>query len=429
MPTLNNAVEVQLWDKRAGAAAWDDERGCASFRYDDEFIESGLEIAPVMMPLSEEIYQFDDLQERPYLGLPGLLADSLPDKFGNQLINGWFARRGFGQDDFSPIDRLCYIGGRAMGALAFEPVENPELESSAEVAVMDLINVAARIVAKHEDFEAVFEENEDTVMNLLSVSTSAGGARAKALLAVHPDTNDVRSGQVKAPPGYGYWIFKFDGVNDERELEETGDIGRMEYAYYLMARDAGIEMAESRLFEESGRAHFMTRRFDRGGNGEKLHMQSLAALNHYPWAQPGLVGYEELFQTVRRLQIGMPAVEQCFRRMVFNVLARNHDDHAKNHAFLMRPDGTWSLAPAYDLTHSFKPGHRYTGNHQMSAAGKRDNFTRDDLVDIGKKFDLRRAADIFASVAEAVGRWRSHAEAANLPEQSVEQYFKTFRKL
>lgn len=429
MPTLNNAVEVRLWGRRAGAAAWDDERGCAVFRYDDEFIESGLEAAPVMMPLSDALYQFDDLQERPYLGLPGLLADSLPDKFGSQLINGWFARRGLGPDDFSPIDRLCYIGERAMGALEFEPAENAGLENSVEIAVADLISVAARIVTKHENFEAVFEENEDTVMDLLSVSTSPGGARAKALLAVHPDTNDVRSGQITAPPGYGYWIFKFDGVNDERELEETQNIGRMEYAYYLMARDAGVEMAESRLFEEGGRAHFMTRRFDRRENGEKLHVQSLAAMNHFPWAQPGLVGYEELFQTIRRLQIGMPAVEQCFRRMVFNVLARNHDDHAKNHAFLMGADGVWSLAPAYDLTHSFKPGHRHTGSHQMSAAGKRDNFTRADLVDIGKKFDLRRAGDVFDSVEKAAGRWRSHAEAANLTEQSAEHYFNSFRKL
>ncbi|MBT5840884.1 MAG: type II toxin-antitoxin system HipA family toxin [Rhodospirillaceae bacterium] len=429
MPTINSGVEVQLWGQDVGAVAWDDERGYATFRYRPSFIATNLDVSPFMMPLNDELYYFTDLQDRPYLGLPGLLADALPDRFGNALINGWFARRGFSPSDFSPIDRLCYVGRRAMGALEFVPPEHPDLEKSIEIALTELVDVASRIVANHEAFETAFAEDEETVMNLLSVGTSAGGARAKALIAINEETKEIRSGQVAAPDGFDYWLFKFDGVADDQSLEETSNEGRMEFAYYLMARDAGIDMMESRPFEENGRFHFMTKRFDRGPSGDKIHVQTLAALNHFPWAEPGYVGYEQLFQTVRALEIGMPAVEQCFRRMAFNILARNHDDHAKNHGFLMDRLGNWTLAPAYDLTYSYEPGGRFTNVHQMSLAGKRDDFSKDDLIALGSKNDLKKPNIIFEEVESAIENWQHHANKADIPAELTKAIGGLFRRL
>ena len=430
MATVNEAVEVMLWGKRIGAAAWDENRGCAVFRYAADFVSGQLDVSPFMMRLDgSEGYSFPELQEKPYMGLPGLLADSLPDRFGNGLINGWFARKGMTETDFSPIDRLCYVGSRAMGALEFQPVENEGLEGSVQVDVGELVGIAGRIMAEREGFSAALEGDEETVLNLLSVGTSAGGAKPKALLAINEDRTEVRSGQVAVPDGFGQWLFKFDGVTAERGLGDSSQDGRVEYAYHLMARAGGIEMAECDLFEEGGRAHFMTRRFDRTKDGGKLHVQTLAALKHLPWEQPGLVGYEQLFQAVRELNLGMPAIEQCFRRMAFNILARNHDDHTKNHAFLMDRQGTWSLAPAYDLTFMYKPGGEMTGVHQMSLAGKRDGFERDDLLELGKKNDMRKPDDILKEVEDAVSRWPEFANEAGVNGELAKKIGELARRL
>ena len=413
MATVNEAVEAWLWGRRVGAATWDGDANCAIFRYSGDFAAGGLEVSPITMPLDGRAsYSFRELQEKPYMGLPGLLSDALPDKFGNGLINEWFAQKGITEAQFSPIDRLCYIGSRAMGALEFLPATGEGLGESTRIEIGDLVEIVGRIMAAKEGFATIFERNEETVLNLLSIGTSAGGAKPKALLAVNSDKTEVRSGQVAAPEGFGQWLFKFDGVTEGRGLGESTQDGRVEFAYHLMARAAGVEMAECDLFDEGGRAHFMTRRFDRTEDGGKLHAQTLAALNHFPWERPGLVGYEQLFQTVRELNLGMPAIVQCFRRMAFNILARNHDDHSKNHAFLMDREGEWSLAPAYDLTFAYKPGGRNIGVHQMRLAGKRDDFERGDLLELGRKNDMKKPDGVLGEVEEAVSRRPEFARRA-----------------
>ena len=432
MATVNKAVEAWLWGRQVGAATWDSDANCAIFRYSGDFAAGGLEVSPITMPLDGRAsYSFRELQERPYMGLPGLLSDALPDKFGNGLINEWFAQKGMKEAQFSPIDRLCYIGSRAMGALEFLPATSEGLDRSARVEIGELVEIVGRIMAEKEDFSTILERNEEAVLNLLSVGTSAGGAKPKALLAINRDKTEVRSGQVAAPGGFGQWLFKFDGVTEGGELGKSSrkEDGRVEYAYHLMAREAGVEMAECELFEEGGRAHFMTRRFDRSEDGGKLHAQTLAALNHFQWEQPGLVGYEQLFQTVRELNIGMPAIEQCFRRMAFNILARNHDDHSKNHAFLMDRKGEWSLAPAYDLTFAYRPGGRNIGVHQMRLAGKRDNFERDDLLDLGRKNDMKKPDDILKEVEDAVSRWPGFAGEAGVDKELAGEIGKLMRRL
>ena len=430
MANINKACEVRLWGRQVGAAVWEDDLGCATFQYNGGFASGHLDVSPLRMPLDGgQPYTFQDLQEKPYMGLPGLLSDALPDRFGNGLINEWFAQKGMAEADFSPIDRLCYIGSRAMGALEFLPATGEGLEEPARIEIGELVEIVGRIMAEKEGFSTIFEQNEETILNLLSIGTSAGGAKPKALLAINQDKTEVRSGQLAAPEGFGQWLFKFDGVTAGRGLGDSSQDGRVEYAYHLMARAAGIEMAECDLFEEGGRAHFMTRRFDRDGSGGKLHMQTLGALKHLPWEEPGLVGYEQLFQAVRELNLGMPAVEQCFRRMAFNILARNHDDHCKNHAFLMDRQGEWSLAPAYDLTFMYKPGGEMTGVHQMSLAGKRDGFERDDLLALGRKNDMKKPDDILKEVEDAVSRWPEFANEAGVNGELANKIGELARRL
>ena len=352
-------AEVILWGRTIGAVSLEEGHVHAAFQYDPKFVRSGIEVSPITMPLSNRIYVFSDLPERTFLGLPGLLADSLPDTFGNALIDTWLATQGRTPSSFNAVERLCYTGARGMGALEFLPATGPTPRRAKKIAVDALVELASEVLSHRDDLRASFTVagREDALKDILRVGTSAGGARAKAVIAWNPATNEVRSGQVAAGEEFEYWILKFDGVagNRDKELEDPRGYGAIEYAYYRMASAAGIDMNECRLLEEQGRRHFMTKRFDRLVGGRKLHMQSLCALAHYDFNIAGAYSYEQAFMTIRQLGLSMETIEEQFRRMAFNIIARNQDDHVKNIAFLMDTAGRWSLSPAFDVTYSYNP--------------------------------------------------------------------------
>ena len=426
-------AEVRLWGRRIAAASWDERRDLAAFQYDPEFARSGIEVAPLCMPLASRIYTFPSLPRISFHGLPGLLADSLPDTFGNALINAWLATQGRSPASFNALERLCYIGARGMGALEFAPVNGPRQRRSTQIRVDALVALASDILARRTALEGSFtlEQRHRALEDLLRVGTSAGGARAKAIIAWNPVTNEVRSGQVSAPEGFGYWLLKFDGVsgNRDKELEDPKGYTAIEYAYALMARDAGILMTECRLLEEGGRRHFMTRRFDRTEDGGKIHMQSLAALADLDFNAAGAHSYEQAFEVMRRLTLPMDAVEQLFRRMLFNIVARNQDDHVKNIAFLMNPQGQWSLAPAFDVTYAYNPDGQWTRVHQMTINGKQDGFTLEDVRTCAATVGLKRgrAETILDEVRAAVQRWPEHAARAGVWPAQRDQIHSTLR--
>ena len=426
-------AEVRLWGRRIAAASWDERRDLAAFQYDPEFARSGIEVAPLRMPLASRIYTFPSLPRISFHGLPGLLADSLPDTFGNALINAWLATQGRTPASFNALERLCYIGARGMGALEFAPVTGPRQRRSTKIRLDALVALAADILARRSALEGSFtpEHRHRAREDLLRVGTSAGGARAKAIIAWNPVTNEVRSGQVIAPEGFGYWLLKFDGVsgNRDKELEDPKGYTAIEYAYALMARAAGILMTECRLLEEGGRRHFMTRRFDRTEDGGKIHMQSLAALADLDFNAAGAHSYEQAFEVMRRLTLPMDAVEQLFRRMLFNIVARNQDDHVKNIAFLMNPQGQWSLAPAFDVTYAYNPDGQWTRVHQMTINGKQDGFTLEDVRTCAATVGLKRgrAETILDEVRAAVLRWPEHAARAGVWPAQRDQIHSTLR--
>ena len=426
-------AEVQLWGRTIGAVSLDDGRDVAAFQYARDFAGSGIELSPLVMPLSERVYEFPGLPRNTFHGLPGLLADSLPDKFGNALIDAWLATQGRTAESFSAVERLCYTGARGMGALEFVPALGPKPGQATRIEVDALVRLAGEVLTHRGDLRGHFHEagKEKALRDILRVGTSAGGARAKAVIAWNRETNEVRSGQVRAGDGFDYWLLKFDGVagNRDKELEDPRGYGAIEFAYHLMARAAGIAMSECRLLEENGRRHFMTRRFDRLAGGEKLHMQSLGALAHFDFNQAGAYAYEQALLTIRRLKLPIAAVEEQFRRMVFNIVGRNQDDHVKNIAFLMDKRGAWSLAPAFDVTYSYNPAGLWTATHQMTLNGKRDGFTLADF-EAGAKAGLMkrgRAAAILEEVVAAVRRWPEFAAAAGLSDEWRKQVGKTHR--
>jgi serine/threonine-protein kinase HipA len=413
---------VELWGTRIGAVALTDSKGFASFEYEPSFLASGVQLAPLMMPLAERVYSFPELPRRTFRGLPGLLADSLPDRFGNNLINAWLARQGRTPESFDAVERLCYTGQRGMGALEFMPAQGPSAEASGSIQIADLVTLASEILSQQKGLATSLQEpeRERALQTILRVGTSAGGARAKALIAWNPSTGEVRSGQLEAPPGFSHWLLKFDGVsgNKDKELEDPQGYGLIELAYSRMARAAKITMSDCRLLEENGRSHFMTRRFDRDDAGNKLHMQSLGALAHFDYNEPGSYSYDQAFLVMRKLQLPMRDLEEQYRRMVFNLVARNQDDHVKNIAFLMDRTGQWSLSPAFDITWSFNPAGGWTATHQMSVNGKRDQFTRADLLAAGRSAQLKRgrAEAIAEEVIAAVRDWPRYATEAGVPE-------------
>lgn len=418
---MSIVVEVRLWGSMIGAVSLDDRAEVANFEYTPEFVGSGIEVAPFAMPLARRVYSFASLPRASFHGLPGLLADSLPDKFGHALIDAWLATQGREPASFNAVERLCYIGKRGMGALEFAPATGPTARQVTQIDVAELVELASEVLIRRNDFNTSFADvdSKHALRDILRVGISAGGARAKAVIAWNPKTHEVRSGQVCAGQGFEYWILKLDGVrnNRDKELADPQGYGAIEYAYSLMARAAGITMNECRLFEEGDRRHFMTKRFDRLDGGEKLHMQSLGAMGHFDFNADGAYGYEQALGIIRRLGLPMAAIEEQFRRMVFNILARNQDDHVKNIAFLMDKAGRWSLAPAFDVTYSYNPDGRWTATHQMTMNGKRENFTLDDFKACARAVAMKRgrAQTIIAEVQEAVSCWPDFANEADVP--------------
>ena len=418
--TNYSLCNVFLWNKKVGTAAWDHERKNAFFEYDPKFKKLGLELAPLMMPLhGQNIYNFPYLSEETYQGLPGLLADSLPDYFGNQVINAYLLSHGRPENSFNAIEKLCYMGKRGMGALEFQPALS-RVRKAQRIEVNELGRLAAEILRDREAFPASFDDKKSAFHDILQVGSSAGGARPKAVIAWNPETNEVYSGQVDAPAGFEHWLLKFDSVKEGKSY------GRIEYAYYLMARAAGIVMNESRLLQDGDMAHFMTRRFDRV-NGEKIHAQTLCALAHLDYNNPLANSYEQAFEVMEKLHLLPAEKSQMFRRMVFNAVIRNHDDHTKNISFLMKPDGVWHLAPTYDVAWAYKPGAKWTGQHQMSINGKRDHFTRNDFLQLAKHFDISKPAEILREVCETAKAFGDFAKEAGVDVKIVDQMMPEFR--
>jgi serine/threonine-protein kinase HipA len=418
---MTAVAEVKLWGRTIGAVSLASGGEVAAFEYDRAFARSGIEVSPLIMPLSDRVYTFPELSRTTFYGLPGLLADSLPDRFGNALIDAWLATQGRSPNSFNAIERLCYTGARGMGAMEFAPAIGPKSRRAKQVQIDRLVKLATEILTSrnHLQVSFAFDGRERALRDILRVGTSAGGARAKAVIAWNPGTNEVRSGQVPAGEGFEYWLLKFDGVegNRDKELDDPRGYGVIEYACYLMAKDCGIEMSEGRLFEENDRRHFMTRRFDRLGSGQKIHMQSLGALAHLDFNMAGAYSYEQSLLVIRQLGLPMNAIEEQFRRMVFNIAVRNQDDHVKNIAFLMDKAGNWELSPAFDMTYSFNPSGAWTSTHQMTMNGKRDDFNLDDFKACARAASMKRgrAGLIVAQVMEVVSRWKEYAIEAGVP--------------
>ena len=512
-------ARVMLWGRQIGAVLWDEERELAVFEYTPAFLHSGIELSPLVMPLRAGPHDFPALPRETFRGLPGLLADSLPDRFGTALINRWLAEQGRTPESFDPVERLCYIGRRGMGALEFEPSTGPQRRQGGPVDIAPLVELASRVLAARQSLAGVLtgEDDRHAMQEILRVGTSAGGARAKALLAWNETTGEFHSGQPArisrgfpdlsvqpAPPdwsivrrciavamdqggsadmasemerqtgsgtehhrtaasespnnglskrttaigsetrgisglsagqGYSQWLLKFDGVsgNADKEVADPLGYGRLEYACYYLARQAGIQMSECRLFEEGGRAHFMTRRFDRTPEGGKLHMQSLCALRHFDFNLARAYSYEQAIETIRMLGLGRDALREQVRRALLNVVIRNQDDHTRNIAFLMDRNGKWQLAPAFDVVYSYNPTGAWTSQHQMSLAGKTDDFTLDDLIAFGRYADLKptQTRSLLADILAAVDDWEQHVAAAAVPPELARRAragFRTFQR-
>lgn len=420
-------VSVELWGQRVGALSWDSARMVAGFQYDPAFIQTGLQVSPLKLALNPRVFRFPELSEsRMFKGLPGFIADSLPENFGNRLLDTYLSKHGRKLDELTPLERLCYLGTRGMGALEYQPdMEQRHLNEPIAIQVSDLVDVARHVLQARMD---VSSRLSDGIETLITVGTSAGGAKAKAIIAVNDETQDVLSGQADVPAGYSHWLLKFDEIDNE-EHATSKQIGRIEYAYSEMAYAAGINMMPCRLLPDGDQAHFMTQRFDRVDGNDKVHVVTFAGMTHSDRDPPGQVGYERLFQTIRDLNLAQTDLTEMYRRMVFNICARNQDDHSKNHAFLMFGDGSWQQAPAYDLCFSYKPGNAFIEQHQMSCNGKRDNFTLEDLLAAAKAADVKNPKNVIEEVETAVARWYEHAENAGISEQqssAINRLFRTF---
>jgi serine/threonine-protein kinase HipA len=415
-------AEVKIWGKLVGAVAWDATTGFATFEYDPKFKQLGWDLAPLKMPISDNRSQFSfpELQKNKkseydtFKGLPGLLADALPDKYGNQLINIWLAQQGRPQHSMNPVEMLCFIGTRGMGALEFEPTVLKENKGSFSIEIDSLIDTAQNLLNRRESFTTNLNKDEkQAVMEILKVGTSAGGARPKAVIAWNEKTGEVKSGQTKTPQGFEHWLIKLDGVSDV-QLGSSHGYGRVEMAYYNMAKDCGIEMMPSRLLEENGRAHFMTKRFDRDANNVKHHVQTFCAMKHFDYNQVNSFSYEQLFQCMRELKLSYADAEQMYRRMVFNVIARNCDDHTKNFSFLLKQGGKWELAPAYDICYAYRPDSEWLSQHALSINGKRKHITKADLLHLGESIRSKKASEIIDEINDTVNQWKRYADAVNV---------------
>lgn len=423
---------VNLWGTPIGYVSMGEGEQFARFEYDPDFAQFGVEPAPLKMPVRPgRIYQFPDLHPRSFHGLPGLLADSLPDKYGNRLINVWLAKTGRRPDQFNAVDRLCYTGRRGMGALEYEPSLGADTAKDRLVEIKDLIDLASMAFADRQTLDTKFAagKEEEALLEILSVGTSAGGARAKAVIAFDPNTKQVRSGQLDLAPGFEHWLIKFDGVafSGDWGVADPAGYGLLEYSYYLMAQECGIDMTECRLFSENGRNHFMTRRYDRDEKGGKKFVQSFAALAHFDYYESGYYSYEQLFMTMRQLDIAKSDVEEQFRRVIFNLVGCNQDDHVKNFAFIMDRQGDWTLTPAFDMCHA--EGSDFTRFHQLSINGKTSGFTKADLKHLAKYAGLpnNREKLILEQTVEAFTGWQAKAEELGVPKKIQDHVLRTLR--
>lgn len=421
-----NSAYIHLWGKRVGAIAWDAATHLGSFEFEPSFLSQNLDLAPLKMPISQargRVYSFPELsQSNTFKGLPGLLSDVLPDKYGNNLINAWLAQQGRPTNSLNPVEILCFIGKRGMGALEFEPAEPQAGAASTKIEMNHLVHIAQEIMLGRKEFQTNLSADEQKALaQILKIGTSAGGARAKALIAFNAQTGEVRSGQAEAPKGFTHWLIKFDGVVDTQlslgdgPLGTSNGYGRVEMAYYKMALASGIDMMESRLLEEHGRAHFMTKRFDRMPDQSKLHVQSFCGMQHVDFTEISAYSYEQLFQTMRMLRLSYPEAEQLFRRMVFNVLARNCDDHTKNFAFTMNQSGEWHLSPAYDICHAYRPDSPWVSRQSLSVNGQRDQISHQDVLAVAKSMNIKKPAQIVDEVKTQVSRWEYYAEEQQVP--------------
>jgi serine/threonine-protein kinase HipA len=434
---MQNLAEVWLWDKFVGALAWSPATTSASFEYAPEWIKTGVQIAPLRMPSQAEgtrIFQYPQLARDTYKGLPACFADTLPDDFGNAVINAWLARNGRDPQSFNPLERLLYTGKRGMGALEYAPATRQVQAQENTLELESLIRMAQQVLDQRAGVSrSMATDSDDALTAIMQVGTSAGGARAKALIALNKERTEIRSGQINAPEGFEHFLLKFDGIIEQGNNRETfGDpqgFGRMEYAYYLMAKDAGIAMAPCELLIDGERAHFLTQRFDRIGN-HKVHYQSLCAMDHADFKKPGQYSYEQLFAVARQLRLTRAEAVELYRRMVFNIVARNHDDHSKNVGFILQgPHHPWQLAPAFDIAYSYKPGSPWVNSHQLSLNGKRDNFTSDDLLTAANLISnfTKEAKQIIQQVTDVVGQWDNYARTAAVPDSFMREIARNLR--
>lgn len=418
-------AEVHLWGELIGVALWNEQGGYASFQYTPEFINKGIEVSPILMPLSDRIYSFPELSSQTFLGMPGLLADALPDRFGRALLDQWLAMNN--RTQANPVERLCYQGKRCMGALEFAPAQNRGFDEISVIEVASLVKVASNVLHDRAILQTNMGQPTEALMDILRVGTSAGGQRAKAVIAYNDETQEVRSGQLDAPKGFDYWLLKLDGVTNS-QLGDPQHYGEIEYVYYLMAKLAGINMTECRLLHENNRSHFMTRRFDRV-NGAKVHMQTLCGLTHSDYNVRNSCSYEQAFAYMRQLYLPYPQAEEFFRRMVFNVVACNQDDHTKNISFLMDQTGKWSLSPAYDMSWAYNSNGIWTQTHQMSIRGKQKDITREDVLEVARQMNIKRPNELIDQVVDAVGQWQQLAMQYPIPQEIIDYIQSTHQYL
>lgn len=427
-------AEVKIWEELVGAVRWDSDKRLASFQYDTKFLSKGWDISPIKMPLKNgsRIYSFPELRPTrgenidTFKGLPGLLADALPDKYGNQLINIWLAQHGRPADSMNPVEQLCFIGTRGMGALEFELALFKAGKQALSIEIKSLVETAQRMLDQRVSFETNLKQDEQKAMSeILKIGTSAGGARAKAVIAYNSKTGEVKSGQAKAPKGFEHWLIKLDGVHDAQFGESKG-FGRVEYAYHLMAKDCGINMMDCHLLEEdNGRAHFMTKRFDREGHDTKHHIQTFCGIQHFDYNNLYGYSYEQLFQTMRTLKLTYPEAEQMFRRMVFNVMATNYDDHTKNFSFRLKKEGKWELSPAYDVCYSYDPNNIWVSQHTLSINGKHKDITKADLMTIASANNIKKGEKIIDEIKLVVSNWQQYAEEVKVAQNLRDSITKT----
>lgn len=415
-------AEVHLWEHHVGTVYWNEERQVAAFEYEPSFLSKGLKVAPITMPLTGDIYSFPDLPQGTFMGLPGMLAEALPDAFGRALLDSWLAAQS--RQNANPVERLCFQGQRSMGALEFVPSKERLLDARQAIEVNSLVEAAREALHNKETFVTNMSKSEEALLDIIRVGTSAGGQRPKAVIAYNDATGEVRSGQTTAPEGFDFWLIKLDGVSN-KELGDPMHFGEIEYVHYLLAKAAGINMTECRLYREHDRAHFMTRRFDRV-NGHKLHMQTLCGIAHYDFNMLHAYSYEQAFGIMRRLRLTYPEAEEFYRRMVFNVVARNQDDHTKNTSFLMNRKGEWRLSPAYDMCWAYNPNGGWTATHQMSINNKWDHITREDLLTVASEMNVKGAKHIIDQVLDAVAQWPSLAkENSDIPQSTIDAIERT----